>query len=232
MFVNKFNCSLESSMGQEIDLMVDYPRSKRNVDARGQEKTQEDRELARQFGHAFFDGDRSHGYGGFQYHPRFWQPVVPTFQKHFSLDENSSVLDVGCAKGFMLHDIRELIPGIKVAGIDISDYAISHAKDEIKDVLQVGDARRLPFADNSFDVVISVTTLHNLERDELAIALQEIERVQRHGSFITVDAYRNDEEKVRMEAWNLTAKTMMHVDEWRQFFKEVGFTGDYYWFIP
>ena len=35
-----------------------------------------------------------------------------------------------------------------------------------------------------------------------------------------------------MEAWNLTAKTVMHVDEWKSFFAEVGYTGDYYWFIP
>lgn len=219
-------------MGQEIDLMVNYPRSKRNVDARGQEKTEADRAIARQFGEAFFDGERSTGYGGFHYNERFWTPVIPTFQDHFGLDSNSSVLDVGCAKGFMLYDMQRLIPGIQLAGLDVSEYAIQHAKEEVKDIVAVGDARKLPYDDNSFDVVISITTLHNLEVDELAVALQEVERVARNGSFITLDAYRNDEEKARMEAWNLTAKTMMHVDEWKAFFKKVGYTGDYYWFIP
>ncbi|WP_417552497.1 class I SAM-dependent methyltransferase [Marinomonas fungiae] len=219
-------------MGQEIDLMANYPRSKRNVDARGQEKTEADRAIARQFGEAFFDGERSTGYGGFHYNERFWTPVIPTFQEHFGLDSNSSVLDVGCAKGFMLYDMQRLIPGIQLAGVDVSEYAIQHAKEEVKDLVAVGDARKLPYEDNSFDVVISVTTLHNLEVDELAVALQEVERVARKGSFITLDAYRNDEEKARMEAWNLTAKTMMHVDEWKAFFKKVGYTGDYYWFIP
>lgn len=219
-------------MGQEIDLMRDYPRAKRNVEARGMEKTEADRLLARQFGKAFFDGERSHGYGGFHYNARFWEPVIPTFQQHFGLNAETSVLDVGCAKGFMLYDMKRLIPGIRVEGIDVSEYAIEYAKEEVRPFLKVADALSLPYEDNSFDVVISINTLHNLEKDDLATSLLEVERVQRNGSFITVDAYRNDEERARMEAWNLTAKTMMHVDEWKAFFKQVGYTGDFYWFIP
>ncbi|PPQ43368.1 class I SAM-dependent methyltransferase [Rhodopseudomonas palustris] len=219
-------------MGQEIDLLVNYPRTKRNVDERGQTKSEEDRAIARRFGKEFFDGDRRHGYGGFNYMPRFWQPVIPTFQQHFGLDASSSVLDVGCAKGFMLHDMAELIPGIAVKGVDVSDYAIAHAIDDMKPHVSVASAVKLPFADKSFDVVISVNTVHNLVRDDCAAALREIERVARKGAFITVDAYRDDEEKRRMMAWNLTAQTIMHVDEWKAFFAEIGYTGDYYWFIP
>ena len=92
--------------------------------------------------------------------------------------------------------------------------------------------QHMPFPDKSFDVVISVTTVHNLERAELIQSLKEIERVARHGSFITIDAYHDEAEKARMHAWNLTAKTVLHVDEWRELFKEAGYTGDYYWFIP
>ncbi|KPF99821.1 methyltransferase type 11 [Rhodopseudomonas sp. AAP120] len=219
-------------MGQEIDLLVNYPRTKRNVDERGQTKSEEDRAVARKFGKEFFDGDRRHGYGGFGYIPRFWQPVIPTFQSHFGLTASSSVLDVGCAKGFMLHDMAELIPGITVKGVDISDYAIDHAIDDMKPHVSVASATRLPFADKSFDVVISINTVHNLVRDDCATALREIERVARKGAFITVDAYRDEEEKRRMMAWNLTAQTIMHVDEWTAFFAEIGYTGDYYWFIP
>jgi SAM-dependent methyltransferase len=219
-------------MGQEIDLLVNYPRTKRNVDERGQTKSEEDRAIARRFGKEFFDGDRRHGYGGFNYMPRFWQPVIPTFQQHFGLSASSSVLDVGCAKGFMLHDMAELIPGITVKGVDVSDYAIEHAIDDMKPHVSVASATKLPFADKSFDVVISINTVHNLVRDDSAEALREIERVARKGAFITVDAYRDDEEKRRMMAWNLTAQTIMHVDEWKAFFAEIGYTGDYYWFIP
>jgi len=219
-------------MGLEIDLLVNYPKAKRNLDERAASKTEADRAIARQFGKDFFDGDRRHGYGGFNYLPRFWQPVIPTFQSHFRLDSNSSLLDVGCAKGFMMHDLAALIPGITVKGIDISQYAIDNAIEDMKPHVQVANAINLPFPDKSFDIVISINTIHNLERHELATALREIQRVAIRGAFITVDAYRDDAEHERMLAWNLTAKTIMHVDEWVEFFEEVGYTGDYYWFIP
>lgn len=216
----------------EIDLLANYPRAKRNVEERGKTKTPEDRAIARQFGKEFFDGSRDQGYGGFNYNAKYWQPVIPDFQKHYNLSCKSTVLDIGCAKGFMLYDFARLIPGITVKGIDVSKYAIENAKEEIKSHCQVACATKLPFADNSFDCVISINTLHNLERLELIKALQEIERVKRKHSFITVDAYHNDEEKKRMDAWNLTAKTVLHVDEWKKLFKEAVYTGDYYWFIP
>ena len=219
-------------LGSEIDLLINYPKSKRNVEDRGQNKSEADRVVARQFGKAFFDGDRSQGYGGFNYHPRFWQPVVPTLQRHFKLDSQSSLLDVGCAKGFMMHDLAEMIPGITVKGLDISEYAITNTVESMQSHVQVADARMLPFQDNSLEVVISINTIHNLAREECGKALQEIERVSRGRSYITIDAYRSEEEKARMYAWNLTAQTIMHVDEWKAFFADVGYTGDYYWFIP
>ena len=219
-------------MGQEIDLLANYPKAKRNIQERAQQKTEEDRQLARQFGKEFFDGDRRHGYGGFQYHPRFWQPVIPDFQRHYQLSAQHHVLDIGCAKGFMLHDFAQLIPGIAVQGIDVSPYAIAQAIESVKPFVRVADARALPFPDRSFDLILSINTLHNLERDDLILALREIERVGRGQSFITVDAYRNEEERALMMAWNLTAKTVLHVNEWKALFAEAGYSGDYFWFMP
>lgn len=216
----------------EIDLLEKYPKAKRNIQERGATKSEEDRLIARQFGREFFDGERRHGYGGFSYHPRFWQPVVPAFQQRYGLSDGSTVLDIGCGKGFMLYDFQELIPGIEVQGIDLSTYAITHAKEEVRPFVQVADARSLPYPDKSFDLVISINTIHNLEKRDLVQALHEIERVSRGRSFITVDAYRNEEERELMFAWNLTAKTILSVEEWKTLFKEVGYTGDYYWFIP
>lgn len=219
-------------MGNEIDLLRNYPKAKRNIEGRLESKTEEDRLIARKFEKEFFDGDRSHGYGGFSYNKKFWQPVIPDFKEYWGLSSSSSILDVGCAKGFMLHDFKELIPGISIAGIDISNYAIENCIDDVRPYLQVASADNLPFDDNSFDYCISITTLHNFERNGVIKALQEVERVSSLGSFITVDAYRDEEEKKRMYAWNLTAKTILHVEEWKELFVEAGYSGDYFWFTP
>ena len=219
-------------MGKEINLLKNYPRAKRNISEREKLKSEQDRIIARKFGKEFFDGDRAHGYGGFIYNSKFWQPVIHDFKNYWNLNSNSSILDVGCAKGFMLYDFSKLIPGITLKGVDISEYAINNAMPEVKKLLQVANAKKLPFPDNYFDVVISINTIHNLEPAECKIALQEISRVSKKNSFVTVDAYRNNVEKERIEAWNLTARTICHVDAWREIFSTAGYTGDYYWFFP
>ena len=219
-------------MGHEINLLKNYPKSSRNILERGVLKTSKDQEIARRFGKEFFDGTRGQGYGGFNYQKRFWEKVIPDFQQHWGLSKDDIVLDIGCAKGFMLHDMKRLIPGIQVRGVDISEYAIENSMNGIKEFCEVSSATKLPFDDKTIDVSISITTLHNLEQKDLEIALLEIERVSKRGCFITLDAYRNNEEKDRMEAWNLTAKTVMHVNDWKVFIKDIGYTGDYYWFIP
>ncbi len=131
----------------------------------------------------------------------------------------------------MLHDFKELMPRATVAGIDVSEYAIEHAMETVKPFLRVGDAKELPFPGKSFDLVTAVNTIHNLPLEDCKRALREIQRVTRAYAFITVDAWRTEEERRRLEEWILTAKTYMHVDDWQRLFAEVGYTGDYYWFF-
>jgi SAM-dependent methyltransferase len=218
-------------MGQEINLLSEYPRSKRPIDDRAKLITEEHRAVARKFGPEFFDGDRLTGYGGFNYHPRFWTDTVRRFRDHYNLASDARVLDVGCAKGFMIYDFKLLMPEADVRGIDVSSYAIEHAKEEVREFVQVADAMQLPYPDNSFDLVISINTIHNLPLDQCKQALREIQRVSKKNAFVTMDAWRNEAEKKAMLAWNLTALTYMHVDDWKKVFDEVGYTGDYYWFI-
>jgi SAM-dependent methyltransferase len=219
-------------MGSELDLLKKYPKSKRNLDERSLGTTDEVREIARKFDKQFFDGERKYGYGGYNYHPRFWTNVVKDFVEHYQLKEGSKILDIGCGKGFMIYDFKLFNPSFKLSGIDISKYAIDNSMKEIKDHLIVGNAKSLPFADNSFDLVISINTIHNLDLKDCSKSLSEIQRVTKKNSFITVDAYRNNEEKERMFKWNLTAKTILSVENWKILFKQNNFEGDYFWFIP
>jgi ubiquinone/menaquinone biosynthesis C-methylase UbiE len=219
-------------MGKEINLLKKYPKSKRNLDERFNDKSRKIRSIARKFGKNFFDGDRKYGYGGFKYNPRFWREVALDFKKYWKLSKKSSVLDVGCAKGFMLYDLKKIIPGIKVSGIDISRYAVQNSKIEVRRFLKVANAKKLPFPNKSFDVVVSINTIHNLNKRDCAKSLKEIMRVTKKYAFITVDAYRNNKEKKKMYMWNLTAKTIMSVKKWKLFFKKNNYTKDYYWFVP
>jgi len=216
----------------EVNLLDLYPKVKRPVEKRGQLVTDEHRVVALQFGSDYFDGDRMHGYGGYYYDPKFWQATAVRFKDYYNLSGYSKVLDVGCAKGFFLYDLKELIPPVTVLGVDISEYAIAHAHPNIKPFVRIGDARYLEFTDNSYDLVISINTLHNLELDECKHAILEIERVSSGHSFIMVDAWRTEEERNRLLRWNLTAQTYMHVEDWKALFNDIGYSGDYYWFFP
>ncbi len=216
----------------ELNLLAKYPKAVRNLKARVESRTAEDIQIARKFGKEFFDGERRQGYGGYHYNPKYWAGVIQDFIKYYNLTNNSSILDIGCGKGFMLYDFKKALPGLTVQGIDISAYAIENSMDDIKPFVSVGDARNLShFKDKEFDVVISINTIHNLHLDDCKQALREIQRIG-NNAFIVNDAWRNDEEKQRMLSWNLTGITFMHVEKWKKLFEEVGYHGDYYWFIP
>ena len=217
-------------MGIEVNLLDSYKKTNRDYDKRAAEKTAEDVRMAKQFGEAFFDGPRSQGYGGYKYDGR-WKSVVARMKEHFNLADDAAILDVGAAKGFMLHDFKEMMPNATIAGCDVSTYAIDHSLESVKPCLKVASGEELPYADNSFDLVVSINSIHNLPPERLKRALQEIERVSRKHSYITIDAWRNEQEKENLYKWVLTAETMMHVDDWVNLFAEVGYTGDYFWFI-
>lgn len=215
-------------MGQEINLLRFYPQTKNRAMKR-LDVTEEDRTISRKFGKEYFDGERKHGYGGFSYHPRFWTETVKLFKEYYKLQENSQILDIGCGKGFMIKDFLTLLPKARIEGIDISEYAIEHAHPDVKDYVSIADATKLPYVNNQFDLVISINTIHNLDRNGCIKALQEIERVGKGNSFVMVDGWQNESERVALESWVLTAKTMMSKSDWISLFKEAGYSGDY-WF--
>lgn len=182
--------------------------------------------VAKKFGEEYWDGDRRFGYGGYRYDGR-WAPVAEAIVKHYGLDASSRVLDVGCGKGFLLHEIRTLVPGITVAGIDVSEYALAHAKEEVKPFLRLGRAQAIDEPDASFDLVISMMTLHNLYVFDLAKALAEITRVSKKSAYVVVESYRDEVEKANLLAWQLTCESFYTPDEWVWIFDRFGYRGDY-----
>ena len=214
---------------REVNLLDRYPRAKRNIAAR-EAAVPSQREIAKRFGREYFDGDRGQGYGGYRYDGR-WVPIAERMRDFYGLGPGDLILDVGCAKGFLLHDFRAVIPGVHVAGLDLSAYAVERAMDDVRPFVLVGSADALPFADKSFDLVVSINSVHNLERDRCVQAISEMERVSRRFKYLQVDSYRSEPERENFERWQLTAVTYFDPAGWRRVFERAGYTGDYYWTI-
>ncbi|MQF67660.1 class I SAM-dependent methyltransferase [SAR202 cluster bacterium AD-802-F09_MRT_200m] len=182
--------------------------------------------VAKQYGKDYWDGDRKYGYGGYSYDGR-WLQVAQAMAKHYNLQPGAKILDVGCGKAYLLYEFTQAVSGVEISGIDISEYGIEHAKEEVKPFLKVGNCTSLPYEDNTFDLVYSLTTLHNLYVWELRQALQEIQRVGKQHKHIMVESYRNESEMANMLYWQLTCRSFYSPEEWEWFMKDSGYTGDY-----
>lgn len=181
--------------------------------------------VARQWGFEYWDGDRKYGYGGMRYDGR-WKPVAEEMAAHYRLRAGMRVLDIGCGKGFLLHELTRAVPGIEVAGLDISEYGIANAKEEVRPFLQLGNCAKLPYPDASFDLVYSINTFHNLYLYELWAAVAEMQRVGRMGRYICVESYRNEREKANLLYWQLTCESFYTPEEWQWLYDRAGYRGD------
>jgi len=184
-------------------------------------------EVAKQYGKDYWDGDRRYGYGGYKYMPGRWRPVAEKLIKTYNLNYKSKILDIGCGKGYLLHEIKLLIPNINIVGLDFSEYGLTNAKDEIKPFIYKYKAgSKLPHKDNEFNLVISLGTFHNLRLPELKIALSEMERVGKKG-YLMLESYRNEEELFNLQCWALTAESFFDKKEWEWIYNHFGYSGDY-----
>ncbi|MCG8528053.1 MAG: class I SAM-dependent methyltransferase [Opitutales bacterium] len=183
-------------------------------------------EKAKKWAYDYWDGDRKTGYGGYKYDGR-WQKVAKAMIEHYRLKPGDRILDVGSGKGFLLHDFKELLPEVEIQGIDISEYAKEHAVEDVRDKLLVACATDLPFESNSFDLVISITTLHNLPPEKMVKALKEIERVRKKNAYVCVESFRNETEKVNLMYWQLTCECFARPNTWAWYFETAGYTGDH-----
>jgi len=182
---------------------------------------------AKEYEEDYWDGDRRFGYGGYKYLPGRWKPVAESLIETYNLNNSSSILDVGCGKGFLLHEIKLLLPEITIKGFDISNHGLSCALDSVKDDLFIHKAQEpYPFKDNEFDLVISLGCLHNLRLMELEVALGEIERVGKQG-YVMLESYRNEAEQFNLQCWALTCESFFDEGEWVWLYNHFGYRGDY-----
>ena len=206
---------------------IGYPHSKVKRIVRKGFRTIKNRMIAFGLGREYYDGAREDGYGGFRYDGR-WAGIVPTIIKKYGLTPGSAVLDVGCKKGFFLHDLRVALPGIKLQGVENHPYPIYKAMESVKNNMILAPYEKLPFSDGKFDFVMAYASIYMLNLRGVMEALQEIQRVGKGKSYVTVGAYRTKEERDLFLDWTLIGTTVLHVDEWKEVFKETGYTGDYY----
>tara|TARA_Y100000590_G_C15376428_1_gene884621 strand:- start:155 stop:820 length:666 start_codon:yes stop_codon:yes gene_type:complete len=182
---------------------------------------------AKEYEADYWDGDRRFGYGGYKFIPGWWKPVAEALIKNYNLTNGSRVLDVGCGKGFLLYELKLMLPGLVVAGFDVSNHGIQNAKKEIKESLFIHRAQDVyPYEDDEFDLVISLGCIHNLRLFELEIALKEIERVGRQG-YIMMESYRNEQELFNVQCWALTCESFFDNEEWPWIYNHFGYNGDY-----
>ena len=215
-------------MGEMLELVTPlHQATQRDYIGRMVDSKVEAMLVAKQYAADYWDGDRRYGYGGYKYIPGRWKPVAEVLVERYALSAGSKVLDVGCGKAYLLYEIQQLVPGIDLVGFDVSQHGLDDQHPDLNANLFIHRAQDpYPFADDEFDLVISLATLHNLRLFELDSALSEIERVGKQ-AYVMAESYRNELEMFNLECWALTAESLLDLDEWLWFFKKVGYSGDY-----
>ncbi len=210
-----------------IDFLKDYHKSTKRDYYKERKQGLEKVDFAikaKKFGRLYWDGDRNYGYGGYSYDGR-WSKLAKRIIKYYKLNKYSKILDIGCGKGYLIYEIWKILNN-KVYGLEISKYAISNSKKEIKKFIKYGNAKNLPFKKNSFDLAISINTFHNLEIEDLFNAINQINTVAKK-KYIVVDSFRNEKERINLMSWQLTCNAFFSIKEWEWILKTNKYNGDY-----
>ena len=214
-------------MGRLLNLVTRlHKRTQRNYIGRMMDDKVQCMLKAKEYEFDYWDGDRRYGYGGYRYDGR-WKPVAEKLISLYGLQPNARILDVGCGKAHLLHELKQLLPESEVSGFDVSRHGIADAPEAIRNRLFRHRAQDpYPFGDLQFDLVISLGCLHNLRIFDLKTALGEIERVGR-SKYVMVESYRNEQELFNLECWALTAEAFFDTASWIWLYNHFGYTGDY-----
>ena len=158
----------------------------------------------------YFEGGVSN-YAGYTDDPMFMQRSLWLLEKLQPIRGGISILEVGCAKGFMVKAMREL--GVDAYGLDVSEYAVNSSP--VKQFLTVGSITSIPFEDNKFDCIVSFDILEHLYEDEVDKAISELYRVSgKQIPSITTPEYVHGDDP--------THYCIKPIDWWKDKFKNKG----------
>jgi sporadic carbohydrate cluster protein (TIGR04323 family) len=225
--IQNINNNLYLTRKEKYYVQIHHNRTKRNYLERMLNEKIECMKIAKKYDANYWDGDRRFGYGGYKYIKDYWKKTAIDLIKDYKLNNNSKLLDIGCGKGFLLYEIKRILPKITIIGLDVSRYAIRNAHPKIRKYLKYYDvSKKFFFKNNEFDLVISMAALHNLDHKGLEIAISEIERVGKK-KYIMVESFNNEEELFNLQCWALTCQSFLSKQDWLWFFDKTGYSGDY-----
>ena len=213
---------------KQINFWKHYPKSNRkNISSLRMNVSNKLKKKLQKFPKEYFDGKRAHGYGGYYYNKKYFRKIAKLIIKHYKLNNKSKILDIGCAKGFLMHDFKFFLPRAEIKGIDISNYCKKNALESVKKNIIVGDCQKLPFSSNYFDLVVSISTIHNCNINGIKKSIKEINRVSKKDAFLRIKAHTTLKHKKKIDERNIVAKSNLSRKEWLKLFKSLNYRGDY-----
>ena len=183
--------------------------------------------LANDFSYEYYDGDRENGYGGFKYDGR-WKKFLIKIIKRYKLNKNSRVLDISAKKGFFMHDLTLLVPGIKVYGVEDHRYPIITSMKSVKGNIKfLKTYCDIDYKKDFFDFVHAHNAIYRYSFKDLIKIIKIISKISKK-AHITIPSYSNNLDRVKFLDWSLHGGVLLKKKEWRELFKNLGYKGDYY----
>ena len=124
----------------------------------------------------YFENGLSTGkscYVNYSWMPELTIKMAYRIVKYLGLDDNTTVLDYGCSKGFLVKALRLL--DIEAYGCDISSYAIDHVDADVREYCNLISSpdRLIPFEDMTFDWLITKDVLEHIREDSIRDLLNQ-----------------------------------------------------------
>jgi SAM-dependent methyltransferase len=167
--------------------------------------------------------------------PEHW-PITKPVLGLMQLDPTDNILDMGCGAGWLSRILAQRVPQGRVVGMDISDEMIHHAREASVAcenlVFVVGGVNEIPWEANFFNRVISVESSYYWP--DPAKGIREIYRVLAEGgsAWILINYYRDNPYSHQWGVKLAVPTRLLSADEWKNMFRDAGFTDVAHRLIP